>query len=128
MTTNDTRSLVPRRLGTVAVETLAALCLSGAVAGCSSLLDVNNPNSVPIEEIGNAAAAKSLANGVQTGIHYPIPVHLQPAYADLGYREGQFPQAERAAAEVLSLPMYPELSSTQRETVSAVLREEAYVI
>ncbi|PYR61413.1 MAG: erythromycin biosynthesis sensory transduction protein eryC1 [Acidobacteria bacterium] len=69
-----------------------------------------------------------LANGVQTGIHYPIPVHLQPAYADLGYREGQFPQAERAAAEVLSLPMYPELSSTQRETVSAVLREEAYVI
>ena len=69
-----------------------------------------------------------LANGVQTGIHYPIPVHLQPAYADLGYREGQFPQAERAAAEVLSLPMYPELSSTQREIVSAVLREEAYVI
>jgi dTDP-4-amino-4,6-dideoxygalactose transaminase len=69
-----------------------------------------------------------LANGVQTGIHYPIPVHLQPAYADLGYREGQFPQAERAAAEVLSLPMYPELSYSQRETVSAVLREEAYVI
>jgi dTDP-4-amino-4,6-dideoxygalactose transaminase len=69
-----------------------------------------------------------LANGVQTGIHYPIPVHLQPAYADLGYRAGQFPHAERAAAEVLSLPMYPELSPTQRETVSAVLREEAYVI
>jgi dTDP-4-amino-4,6-dideoxygalactose transaminase len=69
-----------------------------------------------------------LANGVQTGIHYPIPVHLQPAYADLGYRAGQFPHAEQAAAEVLSLPMYPELSPTQRETVSAVLREEAYVI
>jgi len=68
------------------------------------------------------------ANGVQTGIHYPIPVHLQPAYADLGYRAGQFPHAERAAAEVLSLPMYPELSGTQRETVSAVLREQAYVI
>ena len=68
------------------------------------------------------------ANGVQTGIHYPIPVHLQPAYADLGYRAGQFPHAERAADEVLSLPMYPELSCTQRETVSAVLREEAYVI
>ena len=69
-----------------------------------------------------------LANGVQTGIHYPIPVHLQLAYADLGYRAGQFPHSEQAAAEVLSLPMYPELSCTQRETVSAVLREEAYVI
>src|SRR5207249_3504930 len=68
MMTNDTRSLVPRRLGTVAVETLAALCLSGAVAACSSLLDVNNPNSVPIEEIGNPAAAKSLANGVQASV------------------------------------------------------------
>ena len=68
------------------------------------------------------------ANGVQTGIHYPVPVHLQPAYADLGYRAGQFPQAERAAAEVLSLPMYPELSRTQREMVGAVMRDEAYVI
>jgi dTDP-4-amino-4,6-dideoxygalactose transaminase len=68
------------------------------------------------------------ANGVQTGIHYPVPVHLQPAYADLGYRAGEFPQSERAAAEVLSLPMYPELSRTQREMVSAVMRNEAYVI
>jgi dTDP-4-amino-4,6-dideoxygalactose transaminase len=48
--------------------------------------------------------------GIQTGIHYPIPVHLQPAYADLGYAPGAFPHAERAALEVLSLPMYPELS------------------
>src|SRR4029079_1259108 len=50
------------------------------------------------------------ANGVATGIHYPIPVHLQPAYSDLGYKAGQFPESERAANEVLSLPMYPELS------------------
>ncbi|SRR5579871_2720464 len=49
--------------------------------------------------------------GIQTGIHYPIPVHMQPAYADLGYGEGAFPQAEAAAREVLSLPLYPELSS-----------------
>ena len=68
MMTNGPKSLVPRRLGTVAMETLAALCLSGGVSGCSSLLDVNNPNSVPIEEIGNAAAAKSLANGVQASV------------------------------------------------------------
>ncbi len=46
---------------------------------------------------------------IQTGIHYPIPVHLQPAHADLSYRQGAFPCAEQAATEVLSLPMYAEL-------------------
>jgi len=50
-------------------------------------------------------------NGIHTGIHYPVPVHLQPAYADLGYEAGAFPQAEAAAKQVLSLPLYPELSS-----------------
>jgi dTDP-4-amino-4,6-dideoxygalactose transaminase len=67
------------------------------------------------------------ANGVATGIHYPIPVHLQPAYSDLGYKAGQFPESERAANEVLSLPMYPELSRTKLEMVAAAIRQEAYV-
>jgi dTDP-4-amino-4,6-dideoxygalactose transaminase len=54
---------------------------------------------------------KSLVeDGIQTGIHYPIPVHLQPAYANLGYEQGSFPEAEAAAKQVLSLPLYPELS------------------
>ncbi|HEV3470435.1 MAG TPA: DegT/DnrJ/EryC1/StrS family aminotransferase [Pyrinomonadaceae bacterium] len=51
--------------------------------------------------------------GVQTGIHYPVPVHLQPAYAALGHREGDFPEAERQARRVLSLPMYAELTYAQ---------------
>jgi dTDP-4-amino-4,6-dideoxygalactose transaminase len=51
------------------------------------------------------------AHGIQTGIHYPHPVHLLPAFASLGYRPGQFPHSERAALEVLSLPMYPELDA-----------------
>ena len=49
------------------------------------------------------------AQGIQTGIHYPVPVHLQPAYADLGYQRGSFPYAEAAAEQVLSLPLYPEM-------------------
>ena len=57
--------------------------------------------------------------GIQTGIHYPIPVHLLPAYADLGYKAGQFPHSEKAAAEELSLPMYPELTPAMQEEVVA---------
>jgi dTDP-4-amino-4,6-dideoxygalactose transaminase len=64
-------------------------------------------------------------HGVQTGIHYPIPVHLQPAHLDLGYRRGDFPESEAAADEVLSLPLYPELTDTQIETVAAAVRETA---
>ena len=60
--------------------------------------------------------------GVQTGVHYPIPVHLQPAYRDLGYDVGAFPVAEQAAKEVLSLPMFPELTDAQIDTIAALLR------
>ncbi|MEO8680638.1 MAG: DegT/DnrJ/EryC1/StrS family aminotransferase [Vicinamibacterales bacterium] len=68
------------------------------------------------------------ANGVSTGIHYPVPVHLQPAYADLGHRVGDFPESERAANEVLSLPMYPELSHTQIEQVASAIKQESYAV
>jgi dTDP-4-amino-4,6-dideoxygalactose transaminase len=63
--------------------------------------------------------------GVATGMHYPIPVHLQPAHADLGYRAGEFPESERAAAEVLSLPMFAELTDGQVEAVAAAAGEWA---
>lgn len=52
-------------------------------------------------------------SGIATGIHYPIPLHLQPAYKHLGLPLGSFPVAERFASEILSLPMYPELSTDQ---------------
>jgi dTDP-4-amino-4,6-dideoxygalactose transaminase len=61
------------------------------------------------------------AHGVQTGIHYPIPVHLQTGYRDLGYAAGDFPTTERAAREVLSLPMYPELTNVQVDQVAAAV-------
>lgn len=51
--------------------------------------------------------------GIQTGIHYPVPIHLQPAYARLGYKTTDLPEAERQAQRVLSLPMFPELTDEQ---------------
>ena len=66
------------------------------------------------------------AEGIQTGLHYPIPVHLQKAHADLGYRAGDFPVSEAAAREVLSLPIYPEMTAAQVERVVAMTEMEAY--
>jgi len=74
---------------------------------------------VPERDAWRAALTEA---GVQTGVHYPIPVHLQPAYADLGYSRGDFPIAEQAAAEVLSLPMFPEMTDQQIESIATVFR------
>ena len=68
------------------------------------------------------------AQGVATGLHYPIPVHLQEAHADLGYKMGDFPESEAAAREVLSLPMFPEMTSAQVDEVVASVRREANVV
>jgi dTDP-4-amino-4,6-dideoxygalactose transaminase len=63
-----------------------------------------------------------LEQGIQTGIHYPTPVHLLPAYANLGYGVGAFPHAELAAQQVLSLPMFPELTRAQCEQVAHAVK------
>jgi len=55
--------------------------------------------------------------GIGTGIHYPVPVHLQKPYLALGFKEGDFPVSEKAAAEVLSLPMFPGLTAAQQDRV-----------
>ncbi len=66
------------------------------------------------------------SSGIATGIHYPIPIHLQPAYKDLGYAKGAFPVTERLAAEILSLPMYPELSPEQIDAVAVAVNAFQY--
>jgi dTDP-4-amino-4,6-dideoxygalactose transaminase len=61
------------------------------------------------------------ANGISTGIHYPIPVHLQPGFNNLGFKEGDLPETERVCGEVLSVPMYPELATeTVRQIADSV--------
>jgi dTDP-4-amino-4,6-dideoxygalactose transaminase len=79
-----------------------------------------------IRSPGRSAWQRALyERGIHTGIHYPNPVHLLPAYQDLGYRAGQFPESERAASEVLSLPVFPELTGLQSEQVCDALRRLA---
>ena len=58
------------------------------------------------------------AQGVYTGLHYPVPVHLQKCYRDWGYGAGSFPVTERVASEILSLPMFPGLTEDQQKRVA----------
>jgi dTDP-4-amino-4,6-dideoxygalactose transaminase len=62
-------------------------------------------------------------NGIGIGLHYPIPLHLQKAYVDLGYDEGDFPITEKVASEILSLPMYPQISTDQQQYVATKIKE-----
>jgi dTDP-4-amino-4,6-dideoxygalactose transaminase len=64
-----------------------------------------------------------VSNGISAGIHYPVPVHLQPAYKDLGYKQGDFPVTEGLASRILSLPMYAELTSEQVQITAETIRE-----
>ncbi|HWL71478.1 MAG TPA: DegT/DnrJ/EryC1/StrS family aminotransferase [Geminicoccus sp.] len=102
-------------------------------AGCAQL-DVAGPPQMPgvrhvyhvyaIRCDGRDAVRQHLGEaGIATGIHYPTPVHLQPAYAGLGYRLGDFPHAERYARQTLSLPMFPELDDVRIRQVLAGLAE-----
>ncbi len=72
----------------------------------------------------DAVQAALQAREIQTGIHYPIPVHLQKAYREFGFGPGDLPVTEKASTELLSLPMFPELERPQVEEVCAAIRQE----
>jgi dTDP-4-amino-4,6-dideoxygalactose transaminase len=79
-----------------------------------------------VRVFGRESVLRSLrASGIGTGIHYPVPIHLQPAWKDLGYEPGDFPICEQAADQVLSLPMYPELTESAIVEVADQLMEAA---
>jgi dTDP-4-amino-4,6-dideoxygalactose transaminase len=70
------------------------------------------------------AMSKALAErGIASTVYYPVPIHIQPIYASLGYKHGDLPESERAAGEVLSLPIYPELTNAQIESVVSSVAE-----
>jgi dTDP-4-amino-4,6-dideoxygalactose transaminase len=71
----------------------------------------------------DAVLAKLNAEGIGAGIHYPVPIHLQGAFKYLGHNPGDFPVAERVAGEILSLPLFPQITAEQQERVADVLRK-----
>ena len=75
-----------------------------------------------LEHDRDSVMATLAAGGVQTIVHYPVPIHLQKAYAELGHSRGRFPAAEAAARTVLSLPIFPEITREQVERVAGALR------
>lgn len=94
------------------------------------VLPVSHPRGLHVHHIHAVRVAERAAfidhltrRGVGTGIHYPVPVHLQQAYSNLGLGPGCFPVSERCAHEFVSLPMYPELSIAQLDTVIAAVAE-----
>jgi len=106
----------------------AANAYNRLLAGCGVALPIEMPWARHVYHIytvrtqeRDVLQAAFHARGIQTAVHYALPVHMQPAYADLGYFQGSFPQSEEAAKEVLSLPLYPEINDGQIQRVSQVL-------
>lgn len=102
----------------------AALMGNGVLSIPPSLTDKSHVfNNYVIRVQRRDALRQFLAEqGVQSEIYYPLPLHLQACFANLGYKSGDFPQAEFAAGEVLALPLFPELTTTQQEFIVEKIR------
>lgn len=105
------RTLAERYRAALAGTPLTLLSTLDSAEPCFHLFVVRTPERDRLRDYLSAS-------GVETLIHYPIPAHLQPAYRGLGQGEGSCPESERAAKEVLSLPLYPELTESQVDEVA----------
>ncbi len=119
-----------RLAGWNAARRRAAKRYDELLAGTPGLtLPVTLPGNEPIWHLyvvrvqrRDEVLARLAAEGIGAGVHYPTPIHLQGAFRQLGHRAGDFPVAERAAAEILSLPLFAEISPEQQERVAGVLK------
>lgn len=108
----------------------AAAHYQRALAGTAALLPAAADGNVHVWHLfvvrvpeRDRVLAALHAAGIGAGIHYPVPIHLQPAFAHLGHRAGDFPRAEAAATEILSLPLFPGITTEQQDRVVDTLRE-----
>ena len=102
-------------------EALGALPLQVPSPGCAEE-HVFHIYSI-LTERRDALAAFLLEHGIETAVYYPVPLHLQPCFKDLGYKKGDFPVSESVADRVLALPMYPELPQDAQNQVIESIRE-----
>jgi dTDP-4-amino-4,6-dideoxygalactose transaminase len=110
-------------------ECFTAACLEGPTTADGIVLPYTDPHAMHVfhQYVIRAPRRDALrehltALGIGTEVYYPQPLHLQKSLASLGYKLGDFPIAERAAAEVLALPMYPGLREDEAETVVEAIR------
>ena len=114
---NQARRRLAQRYGELLSDTDLALPVEpGGVHAVYHLYVVRTPKRDELVETLRS-------QGIEAGVHYPLPLHLQPAYAFLGHQPGSFPVAETAAGQVLSLPLFPEMTAQQQDRVAQAIKK-----
>lgn len=116
---NEARQMVATRYQDLLAGVADILLPQELDGGCS----VWNQYTIRVARDRDRLRDRLLENGIGTGLYYPVPLHLQPVYRDLGYSPGQFPVVERICQEVLSLPMFPELTLEEQQYVATCIAQ-----
>ena len=100
----------------------------GGLAGTDFVLPLDEPGRVWSQFVlrhprRDEVRQHLLSKGISTAVYYPVPLHLQPCFADLGHEKGEFPHAESASREILAIPLFPELRDDERDRVIEALRK-----